>query len=66
MLNKPLKHYDIDSLINNTLNEDIQGGDITTENTILAGQICEAELIAKDPLVLSGLEIFKALFKKYP
>ncbi len=64
MLNKPLKHDDIDSLINNTLNEDIQGGDITTENTILAGQICEAELIAKDPLVLSGLEIFKALFKK--
>ena len=26
MLNKPIKHDDIDSLINNTLNEDIQGG----------------------------------------
>ena len=64
MLNKPLKHEDIKSLINTVLNEDIQGGDITTRNIISKGQLCEAELIAKDPLVLSGLEIFKALFQK--
>ena len=64
MLNKPLKHEDIKSLINTVLNEDIQGGDITTRNIISKGQLCEAELIAKDPLVLSGLEIFKTLFQK--
>jgi nicotinate-nucleotide pyrophosphorylase (carboxylating) len=64
MINKPLTHKDIESLINTTLNEDIQRGDITTRNIISKGQICEAELIAKDSLILSGLEIFKALFRK--
>ena len=64
MLNKPLMHDDIESLINTALGEDIQSGDITTRNIISEGQLCEAELIAKDPLILSGLEIFKALFKK--
>ena len=57
-------HGDIESLINTALGEDIQSGDITTRNIISEGQLCEAELIAKDPLILSGLEIFKALFKK--
>ena len=57
-------HDDIESLINTALGEDIQSGDITTRNIISEGQLCEAELIAKDPLILSGLEIFKALFKK--
>ncbi len=62
MLNKPLKAVDIKSLINTALEEDIQSGDITTRNIISAGQICEAELIAKETLVLAGLEIFKTLF----
>ena len=64
MLNKSLSTADIESLINTTLNEDIQNGDITTRNIITKGQICEAELIAKDSLILSGLEIFKTLFLK--
>jgi nicotinate-nucleotide pyrophosphorylase (carboxylating) len=64
MLNKPLETADIESLINTALNEDIQSGDITTRNIISKGQICEAELIAKDSLILSGLEIFKTLFLK--
>jgi len=64
MLNKSLNTADIESLINTALNEDIQNGDITTRNIITKGQICEAELIAKDSLILSGLEIFKALFLK--
>jgi nicotinate-nucleotide pyrophosphorylase (carboxylating) len=64
MLNKPLKAEDINSLINTALEEDIQSGDITTRNIISAGQICEAELIAKETLVLAGLEILKILFLK--
>lgn len=64
MPNKPLKAADIERLINTALEEDIQSGDITTRNIISVGQLCEAELIAKDDLILSGLEIFKTLFLK--
>ena len=55
---------DIESLINNALEEDIQSGDITTRNIRSPGQLCEAELIAKEVLILSGMEIFKTLFLK--
>ncbi len=64
MLKNTLMTADIESLINTCLDEDIQSGDITTRNIISNGQICEAELIAKDSLILSGLEIFKTLFLK--
>jgi nicotinate-nucleotide pyrophosphorylase (carboxylating) len=64
MQNKPIKATDIESLIKTALEEDIQSGDITTRNIISEGQLCEAELIAKDILILSGLEIFKTLFLK--
>ena len=62
MLNKPLMTADIESLINIALEEDIHSGDITTRNIISPGQLGEAELIAKETLILSGLEIFKTLF----
>lgn len=58
----PLKTKDVESLIKITLEEDIRGGDITTRNILTFGQICEAELVAKEPLVLSGIDIFKHLF----
>ena len=64
MPNKPLMTADIESLINNALEEDIQNGDITTRNIRSPGQLCEAELIAKEVLILSGMEIFKTLFLK--
>ena len=64
MQNKPLMTADIESLINTTLEEDIRSGDITTRNIISQGQLCEAELIAKEVLILSGMEIFKTLFLK--
>ena len=64
MPNKPLMTVDIESLINNALEEDIQSGDITTRNIRSPGQLCEAELIAKEVLILSGMEIFKTLFLK--
>ena len=64
MPNKILLSADIESLIDTTLKEDIQTGDITTRNIISPGQVCESELIAKEDLVLSGIEIFKTLFRK--
>ena len=64
MPNKPLMTADIESLINNALEEDIQSGDITTRNIRYPEQLCEAELIAKEVLILSGMEIFKTLFLK--
>jgi nicotinate-nucleotide pyrophosphorylase (carboxylating) len=64
MLNKPLMTADIESLINMALEEDIYSGDITTRNIISPGQLGEAELTAKENLILSGLEIFKTLFLK--
>ena len=57
MQNKPLMTADIESLINTTLEEDIQNGDITTRNIISQGQLYEAELIAKEALILSGMEM---------
>ena len=62
MPNKKLLTADIQSLINSALKEDIQSGDITTRNIISSGQICDAELLAKEKLILSGIEIFKTLF----
>ena len=64
MPNKILLSADIESLIDTTLKEDIQTGDITTRNIISPGQVCESELIAKEDLVLSGIEISKTLFRK--
>lgn len=55
---------DIESLINTALKEDIQNGDITTRNIISPGHLCQAELVAKEALILSGLDIFKSLFMK--
>ena len=37
---------------------------IRDRNIISQGQLCEAELIAKEALILSGMEIFKTLFLK--
>ena len=64
MQNKPLMTADIESLIATALEEDLQSGDITTRNIISPGRLCEAELVAKEALILSGMEIFKALFLK--
>lgn len=64
MLNKSPLSADIQSLIHTALEEDIHHGDITTRNIFSPGQIFEAELIAKEALILAGLEIFKSLFLK--
>ncbi len=54
----------IEQLIENALSEDIQDGDITTRNIFTSGKNSVAETIAREPMILCGLEIFKSVFKK--
>ena len=54
----------IDALVKKTLSEDIQNGDITTRNILHDEKNAVAEVIALEPMVLCGLEIFKAIFKE--
>ncbi len=53
---------DIDALVKKTLSEDIQNGDITTRNILHDEKNAVAEVTALEPMVLCGLEIFKAIF----
>lgn len=53
---------DITNFIKNALDEDMPNGDITTDNTILDSSISQAKLIAKENGVISGIDIFKAVF----
>ena len=52
----------IDNLIKLALNEDVGLGDITTRSIISEKDIFQAEILAKNNLVLCGLDIFKAVF----
>ena len=52
----------IDNLIKLALNEDVGLGDITTRSIISEKDIFQAEILAKNDLVLCGLDIFKAVF----
>ena len=61
MFKEPNKQQ-IDSLIKLALNEDVGLGDITTRSIVSAGDIFEAEILAKNNMVLCGLDIFKAVF----
>lgn len=53
----------IENLIKNALIEDMNNGDITTENLIAKDDISEAEIIAKEDGVLAGIEIAEITFK---
>jgi nicotinate-nucleotide pyrophosphorylase (carboxylating) len=54
----------IDLLVMNALVEDIQDGDITTRNIFLENKNASAEVIARETMVLCGLDVFQAVFKK--
>ncbi len=62
MMFKGPSKQQIDSLIKLALNEDVGLGDITTRSIVSAGDIFEAEILAKNDMVLCGLDIFKAVF----
>ncbi len=52
-----------DDLILNALKEDMPLGDITTDNTVKPGTKARAVLIARQEIVVAGLEIFQRVFR---
>lgn len=55
-------NQEIKKIIKRALKEDMPKGDITTDNLIPKGHQSSAYLIAKEPGVLSGIEVFKEVF----
>lgn len=53
----------IDALIRTALEEDIGPGDITTDNLINAQQTGAASMVAKEPLVLAGIDVARKVFQ---
>jgi nicotinate-nucleotide pyrophosphorylase (carboxylating) len=57
--------HSIDDLIKIALAEDIGPKDITTENLVSADETGSARIVAKEPLVLAGLEVAKRVFELF-
>ena len=62
-MNFILTDSSITTLVKNTLKEDIENGDITTRNIFSKEKSAVAEVIAREPMILCGLDIFKAVFQ---
>ena len=59
-----IEGFDIDDFIRRVLAEDLgQGGDVTSKATIAADARFTAELAAREPIVLAGLDIAIAFFR---
>lgn len=56
---------DVETLINLAFEEDIQGGDITTENLIPKSMVAVATMTAKAEGVLAGIPLVKKIFEKF-
>ena len=54
----------IDLLVMNSLAEDIHDGDITSRSIFLDNKPATAEVIARETMILCGLDVFQAVFKK--
>jgi nicotinate-nucleotide pyrophosphorylase (carboxylating) len=54
---------EIDRIVGAALDEDAPWGDLTSETLIPAAATAVAELVAREPGVLSGLEVFAAAFR---
>jgi len=63
-MNSILNESSIEALVKKTLKEDIENGDITTRNIFSRGKLAVAEVIAREPMILCGLDIFQAVFIK--
>ncbi len=55
---------DIQQWVSSALEEDIRGGDITTDSIVEADRTAKALVTAKEEVTLCGLDIFKAVFQK--
>ena len=63
-MNSILNESSIEALVKKTLKEDIENGDITTRNIFSKEKLAVAEVIAREPMILCGLDIFQAVFQK--
>ena len=63
-MNSILNESSIEALVKKTLKEDLENGDITTRNIFSKEKLAIAEVIAREPMILCGLDIFQAVFKK--
>ena len=54
----------INLLVMNALSEDIHDGDITTRSIFLENKPATAEVIARETMILCGLDVFQEVFKK--
>ncbi len=52
----------IDEIILRALKEDMPMGDLTTDSTVPADEVCSANLIAKEQGVIAGLDVFERVF----
>lgn len=55
--------FEIERIIRNALEEDIGLGDVTTRATVDPGTPGQAELVAKEDFVLSGIEVVRQVFQ---
>ena len=58
----PFTSKQIHQLVQMALEEDLGCGDLTTRSIVTKNKVMEAEVSAKEPLVLCGVAIFKAVF----
>lgn len=59
---RPLPIEQIKDLVRRALREDVGNGDVTTESISQENPVAEAEITAKEPLVLCGTDFFRAVF----
>jgi nicotinate-nucleotide pyrophosphorylase (carboxylating) len=56
--------FDVDDFVRRTLAEDLgKGGDVTSRATIAAGARFTAELIAREPIVVAGVDVAVEFFR---
>ncbi|MCX7772004.1 MAG: carboxylating nicotinate-nucleotide diphosphorylase [Clostridia bacterium] len=52
----------VDDIVIRALKEDMPMGDLTTDSTVPADEVCSAKLIAKEEGVMAGLDVFERVF----
>lgn len=61
-MTQPPSDEQIDALIRTALEEDLGPGDITTRSILDENPVKQAEVLAKEPMVLCGIGIFRRVF----
>jgi nicotinate-nucleotide pyrophosphorylase (carboxylating) len=59
-----VEHPDIAAVVARALSEDIGSGDITSQLTVSPDQMARGSFIAKQPLVLAGVELLPLIYPK--